>query len=1602
MASSFATPVHPSKARRGRRVAALALLALVTPTLTMVGGLAGAPSPAVAAAPLPDLPPDADPSQPGTQIELPYYSEPEFLLEAGHDRWNVRSRPAGTVAAAYGHEPDATVDRLTGTARYDVQAGSGTVPASAVRLDVAVLTAQGGLDQGWVVTRFSGGTVQVEGPFEGGLQSRYVFAPSASHPQGFVGGTVVSSHQGDFTGLLLAADGAVVKMVHDNGGTQLVTVSQLPDLPVAAVSRSYSTVGGSVRYGDVSDKSPQDLSGLMVVLYEDGAVQPIQVGPGILDGWQALAPLGFFDPSLAFDPPGADAVLDFDYSCATVDRAASGVKLTGDAASYLGCGQGQADVGAGGTDRFVLGRISVAVSSPVAVDQPTGMRFSAVRVRTFGDYAQEADSGFWSVQREERADQGCDLLGVPDEGTAGSFDVRTVIGVTHLACTYAPPPGTPILQPGRVYVAAYAQPGSQTVVQAPADGGSRSPNTVIQIVPLAGTTYDHLHQPGLGDASTGEVPLLHETYSAASHPSIQLQFPCATLLGRPTRTGSYLDDCDGSFQSKAAPQGTVPATSPWGWASYTVGAYATPASHPADRDLVAATYPSFLPSDRTLRTAEPAVPAPGYTPDSYGWTTEVASYLASDLAKARGAAPVDVAGFDVYHAPAQAQESQLVLAQVPRPARTTVVMTVTDTSPHTEVSPSVPVAILQAPPLVGGMGQQTDFTATFGSSTSDESATTSGKSTRMGTHFGIEATAMVGAGVGGNNVLGGAGAKVGFEFMSEVEQSIEHALEVSHTEAYGGSFLYDTVVTKNVKEYVWNGTVSNDPTGLMTGQPFTYRAPAGEVTQSVPLPELQQTQPGLYGPGGLFTPSIKRILHGAVIGDPRTYAGGDGTQTPGAILEANGGGCRGGYTDSNGPTPFTGELPGVLSPNNPYISKPPDSPTGPNVLVSAIHQVSVGNALVSGATIGINESTTRASLGSKSFDWSLSGLLKFELDASAGAAAKAELEVEVGVDAGFTETSEVSETLASGSELDATMGNIPFSPTVVGPWLQSEGYSWQMYMCKAQLGPSSMGYDIWVQGYLVDGYAGSGGLTDLSSATDVSPTGSAVVLSDPTGTPSAAVLQCTPGPRADANRFRWSQDAGTTKRYEVQLEDLSTGGASRYTVAEWSEPSANKQAIKQSPQDTRSGVAERPTCADVPAANFTDGDLYRWRVAVDGFLGNQERAEWEYLRPEVWPPSQQLTVRNPIVNPDDSVTIDIEDPSGVASLRHDVTIRPAGSGTVVASGTKVRNSWRSPTLPPGTYEATVGGYNDQRLQGGARAETPVRTVTFTVSKNLTAQYQVSGCGGNPCLAGKPIQFSDKSTVSGTSITQWDWDFGDGTTSTAKNPVHTFGMASAGGYDVKLTVHDGFGRSDSVIQKVVVLDPSSDDDGDRVPNASDNCPTVPNPDQKDADGDGRGDACDLTPHGDPDGDGVDQAVDNCPATPNPGQEDADHDGVGDACDTTRTGPRVIKVDAPRKVVVRERPRPRFAKIRVVLDQPADRRLRVGFQLLDKNARAGHDYATKSGLVVFKPGQQTRVIRVKILDDDRHELRERFRFRLFGADPGLVITNSTTRVVIVDND
>src|SRR5690606_17218968 len=68
-------------------------------------------------------------------------------------------------------------------------------------------------------------------------------------------------------------------------------------------------------------------------------------------------------------------------------------------------------------------------------------------------------------------------------------------------------------------------------------------------------------------------------------------------------------------------------------------------------------------------------------------------------------------------------------------------------------------------------------------------------------------------------------------------------------------------------------------------------------------------------------------------------------------------------------------------------------------------------------------------------------------------------------------------------------------------------------------------------------------------------------------------------------------------------------------------------------------------------------------------------------------------------------------------------------------------------------------------------------------------------------SGVQTAFEDRSTVAEGSISSWLWDFGDGHTSTQKNPSHAF--EGPGTYEVKLIATSSFGCVDSTVQTVLV-------------------------------------------------------------------------------------------------------------------------------------------------------------------------------------------------------
>ncbi|OQP47250.1 hypothetical protein A4H97_07020 [Niastella yeongjuensis] len=100
---------------------------------------------------------------------------------------------------------------------------------------------------------------------------------------------------------------------------------------------------------------------------------------------------------------------------------------------------------------------------------------------------------------------------------------------------------------------------------------------------------------------------------------------------------------------------------------------------------------------------------------------------------------------------------------------------------------------------------------------------------------------------------------------------------------------------------------------------------------------------------------------------------------------------------------------------------------------------------------------------------------------------------------------------------------------------------------------------------------------------------------------------------------------------------------------------------------------------------------------------------------------------------------------------------------------------------PGTYTVRLVVRNNDGTNG------ITKNAYVTVYPSPSAQFTSNLTTG--CVPVN-IQFSDRSTVPGGSIVSWQWDFGDGSTSTDPNPTHSY--SNVGFYNVSLTVTSSSG------------------------------------------------------------------------------------------------------------------------------------------------------------------------------------------------------------------
>jgi len=117
---------------------------------------------------------------------------------------------------------------------------------------------------------------------------------------------------------------------------------------------------------------------------------------------------------------------------------------------------------------------------------------------------------------------------------------------------------------------------------------------------------------------------------------------------------------------------------------------------------------------------------------------------------------------------------------------------------------------------------------------------------------------------------------------------------------------------------------------------------------------------------------------------------------------------------------------------------------------------------------------------------------------------------------------------------------------------------------------------------------------------------------------------------------------------------------------------------------------------------------------------------------------------------------------------------------------------------PGEYTVIVTGTGPLGQQS---ASVVVRVAS---ASDIRAAFTPNPFGG---IAPVEICFTDRSVSEGSTLNSWAWDFGDGTTSAAQNPCHTY--TQVGAYRVKLVVTNTAGLTASATNTINVFSVTQD-------------------------------------------------------------------------------------------------------------------------------------------------------------------------------------------------
>lgn len=304
-------------------------------------------------------------------------------------------------------------------------------------------------------------------------------------------------------------------------------------------------------------------------------------------------------------------------------------------------------------------------------------------------------------------------------------------------------------------------------------------------------------------------------------------------------------------------------------------------------------------------------------------------------------------------------------------------------------------------------------------------------------------------------------------------------------------------------------------------------------------------------------------------------------------------------------------------------------------------------------------------------------------------------------------------------------------------------------------------------------------------------------------------------PEAPAAIFTWTKD-GSTVAGATNTLDITAFGT--YEVTAVTEAGACSNSVAITVADGSGTIPDAPTAGnDGPACiggsltltvNTVDGATYHW-TGPNNFTSTEQNPVITDVTTNTAGIYKVRIQSGDCLSSESSTTV------SVVSLP-EFTVSASGATTLCEGSSVVLSTQNRDGYTYQWYKdgAAISGATSSQITAsesgsyqvlvdhtGSNCEIETNAIEVNVYTMPAAAYSMpaSACSG------QEVAFTSSTTVDGTAPVEYSWDFGDGTTSTELNPVHTF--ATAGNYTVQHSVtYTGVtGCSDQVSKGITVTD-----------------------------------------------------------------------------------------------------------------------------------------------------------------------------------------------------